>query len=59
MNARTVVHELGHNLGLHHSRHCYAWGCDEYGDFTDVMGKGAVHFNAAYMHYLDWLQVCR
>eukprot|EP00937_MAST-01D_sp_MAST-1D-sp2_P000807 g807.t1 len=57
VDLRTLLHELGHNLGLHHSRHCSsAYGCDDYGDQADIMGRGSTHYNAAYMHYLGWLR---
>ncbi|CAM4142359.1 Ig-like domain-containing protein [Shewanella aquimarina] len=62
---KTVVHELGHNLGLHHS-HSKDCGesvsegtCSttEYGDIYDAMGgadEGA-HFNAFQKERLGWL----
>ncbi|MCE9679002.1 Ig-like domain-containing protein [Shewanella sp. AS1] len=62
---KTVVHELGHNLGLHHS---HSKDCGEsvsegtcivadYGDIYDAMGgadEGA-HFNAFQKERLGWL----
>ncbi|MGH7289523.1 MAG: Ig-like domain-containing protein, partial [Myxococcota bacterium] len=59
----TVVHELGHNLGLHHSRSLDCSGgvlggectSNEYGDFFDVMGGLVMHFNAFQKERLGWL----
>ena len=35
-----MMHEIGHNLGLHHAGQALdSSGCDEYGDWTDVMGE--------------------
>jgi len=44
ISCRVICHELGHNLGLAHSRseqQCMGYGCpfSEYGDFTDIMGN--------------------
>ena len=58
---RTVAHELGHNLGIHHSksRPCASGSCSsvEYGDDHDVMGKSGVvaHTNAFQKERLGWL----
>lgn len=56
-------HELGHNLGLYHSRNmdCGATpigpSCtvDEYGDTLDLMGATRGHFNAFQKERLGWL----
>ena len=56
-------HELGHNLGLYHSRNmdCGAspvgTNCtvDEYGDTLDLMGATRGHFNAFQKERLGWL----
>lgn len=65
MILRTVAHELGHNLGLHHA---HALDCgdttlgsscatQEYGDTLDIMGySGTVgHFNGFSKERLGWL----
>ncbi len=65
MIQRTVAHELGHNLGLHHA---HAMDCgdvtlgsscatQEYGDTVDIMGySGTVgHFNLFNKERLGWL----
>ena len=58
------MHEVGHNLGLHHSG--FVTGNDpiqnEYGDWTGAMGLGTIYddericYNAPHMGYLGWLQ---
>ncbi len=67
-----VAHELGHNLGFHHSHSTacgtalYAAnraGCKdtEYGDVFDVMGDGdcvGAHFSAPQKQYQGWLDNC-
>jgi hypothetical protein len=65
LGKKVVSHELGHNLGLHHSHalECGAvsvgGGCSsiEYGDPFDVMGGGSgpTHFNAVQKALLGWL----
>lgn len=62
-----LAHELGHNLGMNHSRSVdcgselyapQAEGCyvDEYGNYNDLMGWGeGVYFSSPYQRYLGWL----
>jgi hypothetical protein len=66
-----VAHEMGHNLGLHHS---HSWVCNdtgdtsgttsgpncfslEYGDGVDIMGWSheGAHYNAFMKEFLGWL----
>ncbi len=64
-NTRTVVHELGHNYGLYHSRNldCGATvvgsNCTttEYGHYADIMGYNGVsgHFHPYQKTRLGWL----
>ena len=39
---KTLIHELGHNLGLHHSSFTASDTNSEYGDESDIMGHGKV-----------------
>ena len=65
LNFRTVVHELGHNFGLRHSR-ALDCGIDretgdcrilEYGDTMDTMGSpDAGHYNAFQKHRIAWVE---
>ena len=55
-----MAHELGHNLGLYHSKSqpCDTNGCSliEYGDDHDIMGNSAAaHMNAYQKERLGWL----
>ncbi|MBI2086173.1 hypothetical protein HYT74_02425 [Candidatus Daviesbacteria bacterium] len=59
------VHELGHNLGVHHANEveCGSKAIDfyancrqfEYGDIYDAMGIGTHHFNAPHKIALGWI----
>jgi len=62
-DARTVAHEFGHNLGLHHA---HGLNCDggvlssncrqyTYGDAFDIMGTKYGHMNAMNKERLGWL----
>jgi len=57
---KVVGHEMGHNLGLFHSRSqsCASGACttSEYGDVYDIMGNPTSdHFNAFQKSRLGWL----
>ncbi|MBE9398759.1 tandem-95 repeat protein [Pontibacterium sp. N1Y112] len=62
-DARTVAHEFGHNLGLHHAHGLNCEGdvlssnCRQYtyGDAFDVMGTKYGHLNAMNKERLGWL----
>lgn len=66
MRPISIVHELGHNLGLNHAHsldcgqvpYRLAGTCSflEYGDWFDTMGAAptAMHFNAGFKQLLDW-----
>jgi hypothetical protein len=64
-NVATTIHEIGHNLGLHHANmwtgplNGYGWNT-EYGDEYDIMGN-PLYFRQAGMHAihkitLGWLK---
>lgn len=51
-----LLHEWGHNLGLHHA----TLHRDEYGDDTCAMGRStnrSLCFNAAHSHLLKWINI--
>ncbi|ANQ24905.1 peptidase M11 [Vibrio natriegens] len=64
LSLRTVAHEIGHNLGLHHAQRLECGteviegDCDsiEYGDSLDIMGAATFtgHFNSFNKDYLGW-----
>jgi len=60
----TITHELGHNMGLNHSRDYVCSGATlggnctyrEYGDYPDIMGAWVSgHFNVYQKDRLGWL----
>jgi hypothetical protein len=65
IEARVVIHELGHNFGLHHSRgrvcqggEVWSTACSiyEYGDAFDIMGNArGSPFNALQMRRMGYL----
>ncbi|WP_423840542.1 Ig-like domain-containing protein [Vibrio mytili] len=67
LTLRTVAHELGHNLGLHHAKklECGADVIDgdcytiEYGDSLEIMGTPGFtgHFNAFNKDSLGWFSI--
>jgi M6 family metalloprotease-like protein len=67
ISAKTITHELGHNLGLAHASHWLPSGSSpvgpgsnqEYGDPFDLMGSGPVdagHFHPQGKQRLGWLE---
>eukprot|EP00937_MAST-01D_sp_MAST-1D-sp2_P003132 g3132.t1 len=57
--SRTWRHEFGHLFGLHHSQFHGSDRTQEYGDHSDIMGKGSSHFSPAYQHLMGWLDADR
>lgn len=69
LQLRTIAHEFGHNLGIHHasSLSCFESGSrvslsaspncssSEYGDPFDVMGSGTRHTNDFHKGQLGWM----
>lgn len=55
----TVVHEVGHNMGLHHAavRYVGTNGLEEYGDIYDTMGRSSNlgDFSAGYKAAMTWI----
>ena len=50
---RPLLHELGHNVGMLHSKSA----CAEYGDESDVMGNGPTSFSLPHRVFMKWLPV--
>jgi len=67
-SSKVIVHELGHNFGLHHAAYWTPTNSDpvdpagtssEYGDNTSIMGGGGVpsgHFHIQAKRKLGWLE---
>ena len=60
------LHEIGHNLGLHHASNFNSSSSGgitsaidglEYGDRYDRMGRGGLDFNARYKQWLGWMEL--
>lgn len=56
----TLVHELGHNLGLDHAnlQECTSLACSvyEYGDESDAMGLRLANMNSSHLRSLGFLE---
>lgn len=52
-DAKVVLHELGHNIGMLHSKS----PCAEYGDESDVMGNGPAGFSMPHRVFMGWVNV--
>lgn len=67
VDSHTLIHEFGHNYGVHHAGFWQTSGpspigggsSDEYGDYFDYMGMGSgdsPHFHMAAKSRLNWLE---